>query len=150
MYDEADYRGANRCVRRWQLRLFALLVPLLASYALCVVLDRYALMLLALLVGFICSVAICDFALLPALRYRRFLRDMRAGLRRENQCILLSLEEKTQIQDGAQVRVLHVALDAGDERIFYVNACKVNLLPEMQRRVCLMSCGRHVVDCVLI
>lgn len=147
MYTEADDRAARRQVRLWQARLAAVLAPLLALYVLGIVRDCYGLMLGALLVAFICCMVVCDLALLPALRYRRFLKGLQAGLRRETHCRLCSMEDELQWQDGAQVRVLHVALETGEARIFYVNARKVEYLSEMNGWATLTSCGRHVLEC---
>lgn len=147
MYSDADFRAANLRARSWMLRLCAMLIPLLIAYVMGAVLDVYALMLLSLLVGFVGSVIMCDFSLLPALRYRRFLREMQRGMRRNTRCILRSLEDELQRQDGAPVYALHVELPDGDSRIFYVNAAKLEYLPEMNRWATLTSCGRHVLEC---
>lgn len=147
MYGEVDFQQANRRVKRCGLCLGAALLPLAAAYVLGAVYDVYALMLASLLAAFLCCVPACDFALLPALRYRRFLRDMQKGLRRGAECTLSRLEEGEQLQDGVRVRALHVTLCNGDSRIFYVNVSKLNLLPELGRRVRLLSYGRHVVEC---
>ena len=147
MYGEADFQQANRRVKRCCLCLGAALLPLAAAYVLGAVYDVYALMLVSLLAAFLCCVPACDFALLPALRYRRFLKEMQKGLRRSVECTLSHLVEGEQLQDGVRVRALHVTLCDGDSRIFYVNVSKLNLLAELGRRVHLVSYGRHVVEC---
>lgn len=148
MYSDADFRAADRRAGAWMLRLCAMLIPLLGVYVMGAVLDVYTLMLVSLLAAWICCVVMVDFFLLPALRYRRFLRELQRGMRRNTRCILRSLEDELQQQDGVQVYALHVELPNGDSRIFYVNAAKLEYLTEMNQWVTLTSCGRHVLNCM--
>lgn len=150
MYTAADFHKAQAQLRKWALVLAAILLPLSAAYVLGAVQDRYALMLACMLVGFVCAMLICDLALLPALRYHRFLRNMQQGLRHETDGTLRSLDALLQMQDGVQVRALQVEMPDGDRRMFYVNTHKAALLPEMDQAVHIVSFGRHVLDCRLI
>ena len=148
MYNDTDLLLAGRRVKRCIAGMAAVLLPLLAVYVLGVVRGMYGLILAALILMFAFSVFAGDLWLLPALRYRRFLKEMGKGLRRSADCILESMDVETQVQDGVQVRALHVRLcEGGDSRIFYVNASKLELLPEMKRHVRLESYGRHVTAC---
>jgi len=144
MYSEADLCLANRKVRICALQMAALLLPLLAVYAAGIVCGMRGLMLATLLAAFIICMFMRDLLLMPALRYRRFLNEMRNGLRRSTDCILRSLDAEEQMQDGVRVRTLHAELcDGGDSRIFYMNVSKLDQLPEMNREIRLVSYGRH-------
>lgn len=149
MYHSDDLRQAQRrCNCCWAL-LIGILLPLAMIYVLALLKGRQGLMLAALLIGFSVSVFIGDLKLLPALRYLRFLREMESGLRRSADCVLMKVETEAQMQDGAQVFVLHVCMtESGDNRIFYVNASKIAQLPEIGAHVKITSYGRHVVDCL--
>lgn len=150
MYGNEDVRDASRRVRICILRLAAVLLPLLAVYVIAIIRDMPGLMLAALLIGFIWLVFAGDVWLTPSLRYARFLKDMQGGLRRSIDCTLESLEDEIRVQDGVRVRQLHVRISGGgDRRIFYINASKAALLPDMGMRVKLVSFGRHVVECGL-
>jgi len=148
MYGEADLRAARHEVRICGLKMAAVLVPLLAVYVLGIFYALSALMLGALLLAFAFCVFAGDFWLMPSLRYCRFLKEMDKGLRRSTDCILKRMDANVQMQDGVRVCMLHVELcEGGDSRIFYVNASKLELMPEMERRVRLVSYGRHVAAC---
>ena len=102
-------------------------------------------MLAALLTGFVLALSLGDLCLLPALRYRRFLREMDRGLRRSLCCTVAGLSEACVMQDGARVRVLEVHLKGdGDSRIFYVHAERASCIPGPGAEIELESFGRHV------
>jgi len=147
MYNSNDMQEARRSLNRCRGLLALIFAPLLAVYVLGIVKGWQGLMLAALLAGFVCAVFICDLKLLPVLRYVRFLKEMKHGLRRSVDCILEDLRTEEQMQDGVQVYALHVRLmEGGDSRIFYLNASKKELLPTMNTKVRLTSYGRHVVN----
>ena len=118
LYASEDLQRAGQCVRRNAWTLGGAEIALLAAYAAATALDLYWGMLALLLAAFIFALFWGDLRLLPALRYQKFLRELNAGLRRSAVCRVESLEDAAQMQDGVQVRVLHVclAVGAGDHR----------------------------------
>ena len=145
LYTEGDRTRAERLARKWALILGGAELVLLAAYVVGIVLGRRWMMLAALLLGFIVALFLGDLWLLPALRYRRFLRELETGLRRSAICTVDFLKAEAEMQDGARVRELQVRLNAdGDSRIFYVNADHAVCIPEPGVQIELESCGRHV------
>ncbi|MDY5220507.1 MAG: hypothetical protein ACI4O8_01460 [Aristaeellaceae bacterium] len=145
LYASEDLQRAGRCVRRNAWTLGGAEIALLAAYAAATALDLYWGMLALLLAAFIFALFWGDLRLLPALRYQKFLRELNAGLRRSAVCRVESLEDAAQMQDGVQVRVLHVCLaEHGEERIFYLNAEHAARFPGPGTQIVLESCGRHV------
>ena len=170
MYSERDMAEINGRLRKNWLVLGPVLAALLAAYV-------YALSArvkwLAMAAGPLLFVALCFgflFALWPNLRYRGFLKDMREGLSREVKGTVVSISDDAQLQDGAMVLTVRVALDeddardaqarqtsalaerlrletdgdARDERIVYLNASKREGFPGPGSRVALQCFGRHV------
>lgn len=151
MYNQNDIQEARRSLNRCCGLLVSVLLPLLAVYLMGILKGWQGMMLAVLLAGFACAVLVCDLKLLPVLRYVRFLEGMEKGLRRSMDCTLERLDTHVQMQDGIRVYALHVRLKAdGDSRIFYVNASKVNCLPQMGAQVRLTGYGRHVVRCEVL
>ena len=144
LYTDGDRQRAERLARRWALILSGAELALLAAYVAGIALGRRWAMLAALLLGFIVAVFLGDLCLLPALRYRRFLRELDEGLRRRAICTVDGLKDEIETRDGARVRKLQVRLSDGDSRIFYVNADCAARIPEPGARIELESCGRHV------
>lgn len=146
LYTDADRRQAERLARRWALLLGGTELALLTAYVVLILLDLRWAMLAALLLAFAIAVFLGDLCLLPALRYRKFLRELDRGLRRSAVCTVDQLKDASEMQDGARVRELQVRLDDGDSRIFYVNAAHGDRIPEPGARIELESCGRHVTS----
>ena len=144
LYTQEDRQRAEQLARRWALILGGVELVLLAAYVAGIALGRRWMMLAALLLGFSVALFLGDLCLLPALRYRRFLRELDSGLRRTLICTVDFLKEEAVMQDGARVRELQVRLDDGDSRIFYVNADHAGEIPESGAQIALESCGRHV------
>ena len=144
LYTEADRRQAERLARRWALLLGGAELALLTAYVVLILLDLRWAMLAALLLAFAIAVFLGDLCLLPALRYRKFLRELDRGLRRSAVCTVDQLKDASEMRDGARVRELQVRLDDGDSRIFYVNADHADQIPEPGAQIELESCGRHV------
>ena len=144
LYTEGDRTRAERLARRWTLILGGAELVLLAAYVAGIALGWRWMMLAALLLGFIAALFLGDLCLLPALRYRKFLRELETGLRRSAICTVDFLKEEVELQDGARVREMQVRLSDGDSRIFYVNADCAARIPEPGARIELESCGRHV------
>ena len=144
LYTQADRQRAEQLARRWALILGGVELVLLAAYVAGIALGQRWMMLAALLLGFVVALFLGDLCLLPALRYRRFLRELDKGLRRSAICTVDCIKEEAGIQDGAQVRELQVRLGDGDSRIFYVNADHAGQIPEPGAEIELESCGRHV------
>ena len=144
LYTQADRQRAEQLARRWALILGGVELVLLAAYVAGIALGQRWMMLAALLLGFVVALFLGDLCLLPALRYRRFLRELDKGLRRSAICTVDCIKEETGIQDGAQVRELQVRLGDGDSRIFYVNADHADRIPEPGAQIELESYGRHV------
>ena len=144
LYTQEDRQRADQLARKWALLLGGAELALLAGYVAGIALGRRWMMLAALLLAFAVALFLGDLCLLPALRYRRFLRELDKGLRRSVRCTVDSLKEEAGMQDGARVRELQVRLDDGDSRIFYVNADHAGEIPEPGAEIELESCGRHV------
>ena len=144
LYTDADRRQAERIARRWALLLGGAELALLTAYVVLILLDLRWAMLAALLLAFAIAVFLGDLCLLPALRYRKFLRELDRGLRRSAVCTVDQLKDASEMRDGARVRELQVRLDDGDSRIFYVNADHGDRIQEPGARIELESCGRHV------
>ena len=144
LYTEGDRTRAERLARRWTLILGGAELVLLAAYVAGIALGRRWMMLAALLLGFIAALFLGDLCLLPALRYRKFLRELETGLRRSAICTVDSLKLEAELQDGARVREMQVRLSDGDSRIFYVNVDHADQVPEPGAQIELESYGRHV------
>ena len=144
LYTEGDRMRAERLARRWTLLLGGAELALLAAYVVGIALGRRWMMLAALLLGFIAALFLGDLCLLPALRYRKFLRELETGLRRSAICTVDFLKEEAEMQDGVRVREMQVRLGDGDSRIFYVNADHADQVPEPGAQIELESYGRHV------
>ena len=144
LYTEGDRTRAERLARRWTLILGGAELVLLAAYVAGIALGRRWMMLAALLLGFIAALFLGDLCLLPALRYRKFLRELETGLRRSAICTVDSLKPEAELQDGARVREMQVRLSDGDSRIFYVNVDHADQVPEPGAQIELESYGRHV------
>ena len=144
LYTEGDRTRAERLARRWTLILGGAELVLLAAYVAGIALGRRWMMLAALLLGFIAALFLGDLCLLPALRYRKFLRELETGLRRSAICTVDFLKEEAEMQDGVRVREMQVRLSDGDSRIFYVNVDHADQVPEPGAQIELESYGRHV------
>ena len=145
LYTQEDRKRAEHLARRWALILGGAELALLVAYVAGIALGWRWAMLAALLLAFVVALFLGEMCLLPALRYRKFLRELDTGLRRSVVCTVDSLKEEAGIQDGARVRELQVRLNAdGDSRIFYVNADHASQIPEPGAQIELESCGRHV------
>ena len=144
LYTEGDRTRAERLARRWTLILGGAELVLLAAYVAGIALGRRWMMLAALLLAFAVALFLGDLCLLPALRYRKFLRDLYRGLRRSAICTVDSLKPEAELQDGARVREMQVRLSDGDSRIFYVNVDHADQVPEPGAQIELESYGRHV------
>ena len=144
LYTESDRTRAELLARRWSLILSGAELVLLAAYVAGITLGRRWTMLAALLLAFLLALFLGDLCLLPALRYRKFLRELESGLRRRLVCTVDCLKAEAEMQDGARVRELQVRLNDGDSRIFYVNADHADQIPEPGAQIELESYGRHV------
>lgn len=144
LYTEGDRTRAERLARKWTLILGGAELVLLAAYVAGIALGRRWMMLAALLLAFAVALFLGDLCLLPALRYRKFLRELETGLRRSAICTVDSLKPEAEMQDGARVREMQVRLSDGDSRIFYVNVDHADQVPEPGAQIELESYGRHV------
>lgn len=145
MYDEADYQAAGRMVKVRRMLLLAVLGVMLMLYAAAAIFTTQGVMLAVLLAAFAFAVFYGDLYLLPAVRYQRFLNQIKEGLRRETDGTILDLNREEQTQDGARVYTLRIRLaDDSDERLYWVNVGKTGLVPESGARVHMESSGRHV------
>lgn len=169
MYSERDMNEINGRIRRGWLALIPVLVVFGAAFVFALVKRNHTLALVAaplLIVAFIYGFVA---RLWPNLRYRRFLRDMQDGLSRDLRGVIVSIDDKAELQDGAMVLPVKVRLDRTDggapsgasalseriqqleageddreERIVYLNASKRNLLPPPGSSVTLRCFGRHI------
>ncbi len=145
LYAPEDVLRAERRAGTCGLVLGGVEALLLAAYGIGIALGQRGMMLTALLLAFGFATFWGDLCLLPALRYRKFLRELGAGLRRGVICDVERLEDAPQTQDGARVHALHVRLaESGDGRIYYINADHAAQVPGPGTRIRLESCGRHV------
>ena len=144
MYNQEDLRQANALVRRYALILGFGLGALLAAYIAAIFMGKQLLMLAIALTAFwFASLEICLW-LRPAAQYKKFLADMNRGLRREYTCTVTEIGSKTILQDGVRVREVHVTLEDGDSRIFYINISKD--FPAACRKIRLTAYGRHILN----
>ena len=144
MYNPEDMHKANAMVRRYGLILGLGLAALLAAYVAAILMGSQLLMLgIAVLAFWFASLEICLW-LRPAVQYRKFLTDMNRGLRREYACSVDFIGENVILQDGVRVREVHVSLEDGDTRIFYINICKAT--PVANRKIRLTAYGRHILN----
>lgn len=145
MYSEADRADIDRRVKRIAAILAAALIALIALTALALVKRvKVAALALAALTG-AAAVFGVGFYLIPCLRYRAFLRDMREGLAREMEGTIVSIADAPETHDGARVLPVRLLLtDAQDERIIYLNASRRDLFPEPGTRVKVRLFGRHI------
>ena len=147
MYTDRDMAEAEGRVRRvliaWVPIIALLLIALVAALLLRVKALAYvsgAGLFIAVAFGF-------GYFLLPRLRYRQFLRDMNAGLKREMRGVIVSVapEAEAEPHDGAWVLPVHILLDEEqDERIIYLNRSKRALLPPEGTHVRVGLFGRHI------
>ena len=150
MYTEKDMLLARKSLLGAAGWMAAVLAVLLAGYVAALVKGWYVLTaVLAVLMLAFC-LFFGDLMLAPRLRYARFLKELGKGLRRSADCVLECMDDGLQLQDGVKVHALQVRLPDGDSRIYYLNASKLDFLPEMEKRIRLVSYGRHVVDFVVI
>ena len=83
----------------------------------------------------------------PCAKYAGYLKDMDAGLTKEMDCTILSIDEKEETQDGVRVYPVHVFLeDEQDERILYIDVSKLDQMPKQDAKVHLGCFGRHIKE----
>lgn len=147
IYTKKDEHCAAARLRRCICLMTGILLVVAALYVLATV-RRQRIGMLAALIAFFClALLMGDLLLLPRLRYHNFLKNMNRGLRRSTECTVTEIDSQIRMEDGAQVRAMHVCLrENGDSRIFYVNAAKAEELPGEGMQVRLESWGRHVVS----
>ena len=150
MYTEKDVFLARKCLLRTAGWMTAVLAVLLAGYAAALVQGRYAPAAVLAVVMLVFGLFFGDLLLMPRLRYARFLKEMGKGLRRSADCVLEHVDAAVQMQDGVKVHALQVRLADGDSRIYYLNASKLDFLPEMGTGIRVVSYGRHVVEFMVI
>lgn len=149
MYAEADRVEIKRQIVRCAAILAVVLLLLCAGCAVAIIKRmRGAALALAALTG-AAAVFGVGFYLLPRLRYRAFLIDMREGLSREMAGTIVEISDRPEPRDGARVLPVRLFLDAErDERIVYLNASKRALFPEAGAKVRVKLFGRHIKEVV--
>lgn len=144
MYNPEYFAAAERIAKRRTAVLAIVLALALAGYVAAILAGFRWLMLAILLAGFLFAVFYGDLKLLPALRCRKFLGEMRVGLRRNLLCRVDARDQNPQLQDGLRVYAQQVRLPDGDTRIFYLNADHAPHFPEQGTCIRLESYGRHI------
>lgn len=144
MYSEADFARAAQIARRQKGIFLSTLVLAAVMYIILVWMGSRTGMMLVLLAAFLFAVFYGDLKLLPVLRWEKFLREMKVGLRRNLVCRVDARETEPQMQDGLRVFAQQVCLPDGDTRIFYLNADHTNRFPEQGSCIRLESYGRHI------
>ena len=145
MYTQQDDAAiAARLKKSWILTLGVLAV-LIAVYVLGMIFRwQIAVMVFGCLIFGWITFMIIEY-LWPSIRYRNFLRDMRAGLSREMTGTVVEISEQTELKDGVQVQPVRILLDdEQDERIIYLNRDKQDLFPKAGEHVHVNCFGRHI------
>jgi len=169
MYSERDMLEINARIRRGWVILLPVLAVFAAAFVFALVKRVHWLALAAGALFVVALMAGCIAYLAPNMRYRRFLRDMQDGLSRDVRGVILAVSDRAELHDGARVlpvrvrveeavgeaapgesalsgrlRQLEAGEDTREERIVYVNASKMALLPPPGTAVTLRCFGRHI------
>jgi hypothetical protein len=147
MYTQEDINRANAAIRKDLLILVPILLALIAALGIGIRVQFRPVVYAAAALLFIVFCFFWSLILGPHARYRRFLGDMARGLSRTIECTIESIDEKTEIQDGAEVFPVHVLLDKEeDRRILYIAADKADRLPGVGEHMKADCYGRHIRD----
>lgn len=149
MYSERDTIEINRRIRKYRGILLPELIALAALSALGYArrVQWLAMGALALTAAAACFGLI--FYLIPCLRYRGFLADMREGLSREMVGSVVAVSEDPEPHDGALVLPVRILLtEEQDERIVYLNASKREMMPPSGTEARFRLYGRHIREIV--
>ena len=149
MYDQKDFEANMKQLRR-ELLVFGLIsVPFLIAIGVSfAVRIEWLTSALSILYGAI-AIFLYNLRIAPVTAYRRYLRDIASGLKRESQGTLVSLERAEAFKEGVRFYTLLVnidpKLDPEGERLFYFDVCKP--LPEVREgdQVHVLSHGNYVL-----
>lgn len=151
MYTQVDFDQAKAQVKKYMIILFAGIAVFLAVYIAAIIMGSEIMMLIDAILMLLYIMPVLGMWLIPAVRYKGFLREIETGLSRETLCAIEGVDGEIQQQDGARVKDVHVRLAKDDDtRIFYVNVSKAELLPPVGTAVKLESSGRHIVNCSIM
>ena len=147
MYTQEDIDRAKAAIRKDLLILVPILAALIVVLGVGIRVQIRPIVYVAAALLFIVFCFFWSLILGPHVRYRLFLRDMARGLSRTIECTIESIDEKTEIQDGAEVFPVHVVLDKEeDRRILYIAADKADRLPGVGGHMKAECYGRHIRD----
>ena len=145
MYSASDYMEITRRIRRKELILGSVLIPLLAILIAALIRRIKWLAMISAVMLFVAACFGFSALLIPDLRYRSFLKDIDSRLRQEICGTLLSVSKQAELQDGAMVFPVHIRLKENeDDRIVYLNASKAEGFPPLGADVKLECSGRHI------
>ena len=128
LYTNEDLERAGLAVRRETAVCLAVVLPLLAgAFVLLLLRIRAACTILAILTSF-SAIFLADNRLIPALQYRRWLRETLSGLSHETAGRLTRVGEEDVWEEGVRLRelILNIYADGSEEgeRRFLLDAAK--------------------------
>ena len=147
MYSERDLNAVNRRIRACALATGLVAAALLALYVAGLIWRAQWLVTASGVLLFGAVTFGVAYFLLPNLRYRQFLVELRQGLKHELAGRVEAISDAAELQDGARVLPVRLRLDGGeDERIVYLNASKREAFPGVGEEARLRLCGRHIIE----
>lgn len=149
MYDQKDFQANLQQLRRELLALGLLSIPFLAGIIVSFVLRiQWLTVTLSILYGAI-AIFLYNLRIAPVTAYRRYLRDISRGLRREAQGTLVRLDSDETFKEGVRFYTLVVnidpKLDPEGERLFYYDVCKPLPPSRVGDQVHVLSHGNYVL-----
>lgn len=146
MYSEKDLEQINGKIKKNVLVVSIIAAIVLADFVVALVKGVEWMAMVAAAVLF-CVVAYSLTAyIIPNVRYRRFLKDVQAGLSREMRGSIVEIGAQEEPQDGVRVLPVRIHLaDEDDERLVYLNASKREMFAKAGDAVSLECYGRHIL-----
>ena len=149
MYDQNDFDLSLRQLRGQLLLLLLMGSPFLAGIIVSFVLRiKLLTIVLSILLGIV-VIFFYNMRVSPVTAYRRYLRNIRTGLQRETQGVVVSFDPEETFKEGVRFRPLVInvdpKMDPEGERLFYFDLCKP--LPAVQAgdSVHVVSHGNYVL-----
>jgi hypothetical protein len=150
MYTDEDYKSSKLTLKRFIAAYAALSVLSLGALA-------YSLLVRVEWLAYASAVVFVLVTLFlwgnfggRIVAWRRFLKDMRAGLEREATGVVLSIDDNEALKEGLEFRA--VRLMTGDEtdkaggRLLYVDSSRFPLPVSLGQRVCCRLFGNYIKD----
>lgn len=149
MYDQKDFQENMTQLRRELLVLGLVSAPFLAGIIVSFVLRiEWLTIVLSIVYGAI-AIFLYNLRIAPVTAYRRYLRNLTNGLKREAQGALVSLDRDETFKEGVRFYTMLInvdpKMDPEGERLFYYDVCKP--LPEIKpgEQVHVLSHGNYVL-----